>query len=553
MISSGGRFEAQIMVTTFRPSAGRGLLPMAYVGQNALTCAPIAGSIILLVVLVCFLSFEGHAQVPDDGRYRDGPRVTGQFTPVESLSRGRKGSPEPRWQARVSYSSEAIAASDTAAHTPVWMKGLKRHGGDKKTGFASVFASSDCRGKVPTGYTRIFIAFRADAKSGTGTASDSFDGSTAQKFDTLLRTRSESGVANLVVCIGPGTFQTEGVHDYVIGVGHLDKTQSSGFTVNRGWKIHGARADQTTLKLTDLYLDPSTGKYLVGRVISTYDLDSHGVEVSDLTLDDNYPALKPQYRADLQLEAVSLRSNLGQHWIHNIHVVNAAGEWTEAFPVEISSPAESPTASSGNVVEYVTMDHWASGKCTAIAIANAITEVRFNTVTGHQIAYGGWQMSDVHFHDNYAIQSVYGFNIDSLHNSGVMISHNHIIHPQSYGLVVGGVGQFVDFSISDNMITLASTEPWNTLYGVIFEGNVTGARVIGNRIISDQSPAPASVFGLFEKGTQNTGNMFQGNQISSSFKYSLQGADCVHGNVDQAGAALRGLSNTQGTACLPRL
>ena len=80
-----------------------------------------------------------------------------------------------------------------------------------------------------------------------------------------------------------------------------------------------------------------------------------------------------------RLEAVSLRSNLGQHWIHNIHVVNAAGEWTEAFPVEISSPAESPSASSGNVVEYVTMDHWASGKCTAIAIANAITEVRFNT------------------------------------------------------------------------------------------------------------------------------------------------------------------------------
>jgi len=44
---------------------------------------------------------------------------------------------------------------------------------------------------------------------------------------------------------------------------------------------------------------------LVGRVISTYDLDSHGVEVSDLTLDDNYPALKPQYIADLQLACLS--------------------------------------------------------------------------------------------------------------------------------------------------------------------------------------------------------------------------------------------------------
>jgi hypothetical protein len=232
--------------------------------------------------------------------------------------------------------------------------------------------------------------------------------------------------------------------------------------------------------------------------------------------------------------------------------VNAAGEWTEAFPVEISSPAESPTASSGNVVEYVTMDHWASGKCTAIAIANAITEVRFNTVTGHQIAYGGWQMSDVHFHDNYAIQTVYGFNIDSLDNSRVVIDHNQIIHPQSYGLVIGGVGRYADFSISDNTVTLASTALWNTLYGLIFQGNVRGARVIGNRIISDQSPALARVFGLYEKGAQNVGNVFQDNQISNSFKYSLQGADCVHGNVDQDGAALRGLSNTQSGACSPR-
>jgi hypothetical protein len=132
MISSGGRFETQIMVTAFRPSAARGLLAMAYVGQNALTCAPIAGSITLLVVLVWFLSFEGHAQVPDDGRYRDGPIVTGQFIPVESLSRGWKGSPEPRWQDRVSYSSDGIAASDTTAHTPALMKGLKRHGGIRR-------------------------------------------------------------------------------------------------------------------------------------------------------------------------------------------------------------------------------------------------------------------------------------------------------------------------------------------------------------------------------------------------------------------------------------
>jgi hypothetical protein len=424
----------------------------------------------------------------------------------------------------------------------------------QKTGneadFISSFASRDCSGKTPDGYSRIFIAYRVDGKSGSGSASDPFDGSSVPKFDAFLRSRSESGMINLVVCIGPGTFQTEGEHDHVIGAGHLDKARPSGFTVNRGWKVHGASADQTILKLADLYLDTSAGTYAVGRIINTYDLDSYGVEVSDLTLDDNYTALKLQYKKDLQLEAVVLRSHLGQHWIHNIHVVNAAGESTEAFPVEISSDAKHPTGSNGNIVEYVTMDHWGSGKCTAIAIANAVAEVRFNRVVGHHIAYGGWQISDVHFHDNYAIDDVYGFNIDSLINKGIVISRNQIIHPQSYGLVIGGIGQFVDFSIADNTITLAGNYPWNTLYGVIFSGNVSGAHVVGNRIVSDQSSPSANFVGLFEKGSQNTANVFQGNQISSSFKNSLQGADCIHGNVDQSGRALRGLSDTQSKACL---
>jgi hypothetical protein len=489
VISSGGRFKPQIMAKTLGASGARAFVPMPLIKKKPITGAHIVGSITLFFVLVLFLLFDRKAGTVDDGR---DPTVS-----------------------------------------------------------ASGFASPDCSGQARTGHTRIFIAYRTDAKSGSGSASDPFDGSTAQKFDTLLRSRSESGVTNLVVCIGPGTFQTEGVYDYVIGVGHLNKTRFGGFTANRGWKIHGSRIDQTVLRLTNLYLDPSTGKYLVGRIISTYDHDSHGVEVSDLTLDDNYPALKPQYKADLQLEAVSLRSTLGQHWIHDIHVMNAAGEWTEAFPVEISSPAKTSIESTGNIVEHVTMDHWASGKCTAIAIANAVTEVRYNTVVGHQIAYGGWQMSDVHFHDDYAIDTVYGFNIDSLDNRGVLINHNQIIHPQSYGLVVGGTGQYLNFSISDNTITLASPNPLNTVYGLVFQGNVTGAHVIGNRIIGDQAPLLARAFALYEKGPQNSGNVFQGNQILSSFKYSLQGRDCVHGNVDQSGAALRGLGNTQSTPCLP--
>jgi len=292
--------------------------------------------------------------------------------------------------------------------------------------------------------------------------------------------------------------------------------------VNQKWKLHGAAMDQTILKLTDLYLNPSTGKYLIGLIIGTYHLNSYGVEISDLTLDDNYSALKEQYRTNLQLQAVFLQSNQGQHWIHHVHVINAVGELADDFPVEIGSRVQSPMKSNGNLVEYVTMDHWSGGECTAIAIANAVAEVRYNTVTGYWGDYGGWYISDVNFHDNYAIQTVYGFNIDSLQNSGVRISHNQIIHPQSYGLVIGGTGQFNNFSTSDNTVTMASTGHWKTFFGLILQGNVSGARVTGNRIITDQSPPPANIFGVYEKGDHNANNVFQDNQISSSSRTRLK-------------------------------
>jgi len=321
--------------------------------------------------------------------------------------------------------------------------------------------------------------------------------------------------------------------------------------VNQKWKLHGAAMDQTILKLTDLYLNPSTGKYLIGLIIGTYHLNSYGVEISDLTLDDNYSALKEQYRTNLQLQAVFLQSNQGQHWIHHVHVINAVGELADDFPVEIGSRVQSPMKSNGNLVEYVTMDHWSGGECTAIAIANAVAEVRYNTVTGYWGDYGGWYISDVNFHDNYAIQTVYGFNIDSLQNSGVRISHNQIIHPQSYGLVIGGIGQFNNFSISDNTVIMASTGHGKTFFGLILQGNVSGARVTGNRIITDQSPPPANIFGVYEKDDHNANNVFQGNQISSSFQNSLKSANCVYGNLNQSGNSLPGLVNTQAKPCLP--
>jgi hypothetical protein len=422
------------------------------------------------------------------------------------------------WGSQVSYAQNAISQSD--------------------------FASKDCSESVPTGYTRIFVAYRNDGKPGTGSPSDPFDGSAAEKFDTILRTRSESAVHKLIVCIGPGTFQTEGDHDYVLGKGHLDKSHPAGFTVNDGWRVHGTGVDRTTLRLADLFTDPSTGKYLKGILISINDPASAGVEISDLTLDDNYPVLKPRYRSPIELMAILLRSNIGHDWVHNIRVTNASGELDEAFIIEISSFGP-PSQSQGNLVENVTMDHWAGGRCTAITIVNSGAEVRNNTVTSYQVGYGGWTMSNVNFHDNKAIETAYGFNIDSWQNTGIIITHNQIVHPLQYGLVVGGNGDFSNFSITDNTVTVGP----NTLYGVVFQGHVRGARVLRNKIVADRPSGGSNVLGFIEKNAQNVNNTFQENVMTGSFKSSLQGSSCVWGNVSETGQELNGLRNTQNTRC----
>jgi len=405
----------------------------------------------------------------------------------------------------------------------------------------SDFASADCSGQMPAGYTRIYIAERHDSKAGTGTASDPFDGSTAQKFDAVLRGKTDAGVTNLIVCIGPGTYLTNGNGDYVMEQEkHLDRSNPTGFTLRDHWRIHGASMERTTLRLADLFRDPSKGKVLDGLILGTASFRATEIEVSDLTLDDNYPNLKSRYHEPLQLGAVMLRSNKGHEWIHNIHVMNPAGERAEDFPVGVTAQTSSPE-NQGNIIENVTMDHWAGGTCTAIVIAGGGGEIRKNKVTGYQIGYGGWLMTGVNFHDNVAIDTEFGFNIDSWENKQITIAHNEIVHPK-YGMVVGGHGKFHDISIHDNTITLGPS----TANALVFQGNVQKVNFVRNKIVSQGG---SRAMALMEKGTDNSGNTFEENVIPDSLNSSLQGGHCAYKNVNESGRETRSVKNTQNQTC----
>jgi hypothetical protein len=179
---------------------------------------------------------------------------------------------------------------------------------------------------------------------------------------------------------------------------------------------------------------------------------------------------------------VAHHSDLGGHWIHDVNVINAAAEIgeisgrNEAFPVQIASVQLSkPEQNGGNVIERVYMSRHFGNVCTAIAVANATAEVRNNLVDGYQIGYGGWDLHDTVFHDNTAVNTEYGFNIDSLANSGVRIERNKILNPRKYGIVIGGEGTFAGFKFLNNVIQL--DKPGT--FGFVFNGNVTGAAAGG--------------------------------------------------------------------------
>lgn|SRR5215471_9013741 len=445
-------------------------------------------------------------------------------------------------------------------------------------------ASADCTedaARVPKGYSRVYIAQR-NGKDGSGrSSSDARDASTAASFDTILRCLSEGCPAgpsekavpkteNLIVCIGPGIFQTKGTYDFLIAV---PRTSQQGFTIGKGWKIHGSGVSKTTLQLIDYRRsvepkDPETlpAATAHGVVLSTNSDDASGIEISDLTIDGNYPQLKAQAKQQgikaLNVEAIHLRSNEGGHWIHQVNVINASGEvggmfgTFEIFPVWIVSVSNSdPTQNKNNLIENVTMSQFHGGLCTAIAVANALAEVRNNYVDGYQIGYGGWSMGPVWFHDNVAVHTDYGFNIDSLKNDGVKIESNRIIAPKKFGFVIGGGGVYTRFHIFQNTIQIKD----GGVIGIVFQGNVTKSVIESNTLTAERSAAGNSLaiknYSAGRQSGANQDNIYQSNRIDSSLKTgfyapSQQSRNCFFGNVDERGNPRKDLKDNHAGSCL---
>jgi hypothetical protein len=463
------------------------------------------------------------------------------------------------------------------------------HSGDlfeELTPSEAAASSADCSeaATLRAGASRVYIALR-DGKDGSGTTpADARDGSTPAAFDTILRCYSEgcpdgsnqqksvAKTENLIVCLGPGTFSTLGSYDFIVGMPH---GSAQGFTIGKGWKIHGAGKDKTTVKLS-AYMPVTDAKNPwnlpvdtgVNLAFGTNSDNASGVEISDLTIDGNYPELKSRSRKNglraLILDAIRLRSDEGGNWIHDVNVVNASAEIGaidarfEAFPIWIASFSRAKVGvNRGNLIERVTMSKHFGDVSTAIAVANALAEVRNNQVDGYQIGYGGWDLGETVFHDNIATNTEYGFNIDSLVNNGVRIENNQIIHPRKYGFVVGGEGTYAKFEFVNNTVKIDKSG----VIGFVFRGNVTGATIMGNKIIAENgSGGRATAFKNYAANKQagaNRDNFYQYNQIASGMKLvfdapSQKSQNCFFDNGDESGGPHKDMPNSQKDPCVPK-
>ncbi|HZS27213.1 MAG TPA: hypothetical protein VFB76_08270 [Candidatus Angelobacter sp.] len=449
--------------------------------------------------------------------------------------------------------------------------------------------SQDCTVvATPAGFTRIFIGMPASGSKQSGTSfDDPLDGSSADKFDAILRTISEGQQPtwgtqanippqNLIVCLASGTFQTNGQYDWKIGLGHTQGSEL-GFTAEKNWKIQGRGVNHTTLQLAsylpDQFVDQNGVPLNGGRniVIGTHSAGSSGIEISDLTIDANHDKLTAPGGIPLNLEGIILRSDQGGHWIHNVNVGGGSGdvgvtnEAFETFAVQIWGNVEplDPQQNTGNLVEHVTVSKpglavvsgsRAGGAMDGIVVNNAVAEVRNNVVDGYQLGYGGWAMGQVNFHDNIARNVQYGFNDDSFTSNGVILQSNQFIRPSSYGIVIGGGGPNVDFSnwsVTGNSIELGNNEST----AVVLRGQVQNLVFANNTITSDGGFNQIAIWSYpAVAGVANLNNTFQSNTIDKTLTMNFTqdpnfNNNCRFQNRDQQGKALADFPDNTSAQC----
>jgi hypothetical protein len=250
--------------------------------------------------------------------------------------------------------------------------------------------------RSPSPTQEIWIAVRSDGLGGSGTQSDPYDGSTPEKFDTILH--NYYFTPNLGVhLVGSTPFRTN--------VGHS-------WNVGPGWVISGDGMYSTTVQL----VGSVAGVPGVYVVTSDPNIATDNVAIRDLTIDCNWPALASTAPTGADGEkdsgASAIMLNGSNNLLERVRCINSYGSWgnkKEQFALFLTAPrngdgtnniirecrAEQPQGTYGNPFAlsgwtFSTPNHLITNSkvvnCTAIGVNDGLS---------HGFTSGGVNLANV--------------------------------------------------------------------------------------------------------------------------------------------------------------
>ena len=358
----------------------------------------------------------------------------------------------------------------------------------------------------------IYIGYRNDGLSGSGTILDPYDGSSAEKFDGVLRRYRIAGSQSLDVNILPGEYQTRGTYDYY-NYGGLIHTY--GWSALAGWRIRGSGTNSTRLKLTgsvDCVYSGSTYSLLTSCVISSYHFENTpNIEVCDLTIDGNYTqiseSIRNSYGIGINVNAITLKGN--SSYVHNVRVLNvAANNGYEGFPVNLTQQVGSGLNDGiltycnwiENVEAYPIKTTQAAGMtCLCVSHNNADSGSTVGGEAGGYInncavicetssnrvqSFGGYATNGLIISNNYSQNAYNAVYFDTFRVKNLSVCNNKLLNTQNSSIAVWG-------SSTTNVDPYAASNIH--IHGNILEqksntvGIYIGANTGNNFIITDNS------------------------------------------------------------------
>lgn len=232
---------------------------------------------------------------------------------------------------------------ETDTNAPAGATSGKAGGGAINTNFTFLFNAAT--NATAQGWTNIvYVAIRTDGRTGSGTATDPYDGSTAQRFSALW----SNAVNGTWFILGPGTFKK-----------YADNG-SQGFRPRV--RVTGAGEWLTTIQLDADSWTTNSPYFVAGQANILLSVESDGeaaepvyvgAQLENVCLDANWQNL-PDSRTNYAHSALQVFGH--NFYARNVRVVNTAdhqGNGIECFPVSIQG--------SNFVVErMVFSNHWAN-------------------------------------------------------------------------------------------------------------------------------------------------------------------------------------------------